>query len=661
MDKNLNKSDAPITDQATALPAGPGPDQVNVGASPPNVSNPDGAEEEPAVKFFALRKGRSNKGGCIYLDEQDLLQQVDGFEGADYMKCDTLDSAYRYLDNTDARTEAAGVDQSVAASPDFGAEWIRMLAAFRVVYPDGNTASASSTSVSIADTPLDKWIKAQQNAYTDSILKKGKKRKLEVSPLSEAQIGILKSVGLELKRPSVSSTKRRKASVMNDDTWNNMLQEITTFKGKTGHTVPPHGNPHLREWVQSVQAEYKKFTAGEESILTTERVQALNAIQFQFESMKRPWTPEWLANFHLLEKYKAQFGHCDVPKSFDEAPFERLGFWVKDQRKQYQKMIKNKTSSMNPFRAKKLSDLGITWAFTNPASKSPKKLSTKIPGTSANGQRSNIAVRASASLVVTDPCKGGHDDILADWNMMLAAFEAVYPKGNKSAGPSSSVSIADTPLDKWILAQKDAYSDFIVNKDNKKRKVADAGSLTAEQVDLLKGVGFELKAPAHIRRKKTKKSLIEDSTWDQMVQEIRLFKESVGHTIPPKDMPLREWVQKVQSEYKKFTADEPSILTPERVQTLKEIDFKFDGMAQPWTAAWKAKYEDLKKYKALHGHCDVPKSFSEPSMKGLGLWVKDQRKQYQRMLKGQSSSMNSLRAKKLSDLGITWAFSQIKV
>ena len=58
-------------------------------------------------KLFALRRGRTNKGCCIYFDRQDLLDQVDGFESAEYLVLDTLDSAYRYLANTDAKDAEA--------------------------------------------------------------------------------------------------------------------------------------------------------------------------------------------------------------------------------------------------------------------------------------------------------------------------------------------------------------------------------------------------------------------------------------------------------------------------------------------------------------------------------------------------------------------------
>ncbi len=86
-------------------------------------------------------------------------------------------------------------------------------------------------------------------------VKKDKKRKLGDAPsLTDALIGILASLGMELKETSDSSPKKRKSLVdkkkkpcpVNDATWDKMLQEITTFKGKIGHTISPHSKPQLR-------------------------------------------------------------------------------------------------------------------------------------------------------------------------------------------------------------------------------------------------------------------------------------------------------------------------------------------------------------------------------------------------------------------------------
>eukprot|EP00586_Coscinodiscus_wailesii_P020059 CAMPEP_0172490720 /NCGR_PEP_ID=MMETSP1066-20121228/21250_1 /TAXON_ID=671091 /ORGANISM="Coscinodiscus wailesii, Strain CCMP2513" /LENGTH=145 /DNA_ID=CAMNT_0013259333 /DNA_START=590 /DNA_END=1027 /DNA_ORIENTATION=+ len=64
------------------------------------------------------------------------------------------------------------------------------------------------------------------------------------------------------------------------------------------------------------------------------------------------------------------------------------------------------------------------------------------------------------------------------------------------------------------------------------------------------------------------------------------------------------------------------------------------------------RYNDLKKFKETEGHCCVPRSyFDDP---GLANWVNFQRKQYNYMKQGKSSTMTAKRAMLLDDVGFTW-------
>ena len=46
-----------------------------------------------------MRQGRYTKC-CIYVSEQDLLPQIDGFEDAEYMAFDSWEDARRYVTST---------------------------------------------------------------------------------------------------------------------------------------------------------------------------------------------------------------------------------------------------------------------------------------------------------------------------------------------------------------------------------------------------------------------------------------------------------------------------------------------------------------------------------------------------------------------------------
>jgi len=52
-----------------------------------------------SCRYYALRQGRYTKC-CIYVSEQDLLPQIDGFKDAEYMAFDSWEDARRYVTST---------------------------------------------------------------------------------------------------------------------------------------------------------------------------------------------------------------------------------------------------------------------------------------------------------------------------------------------------------------------------------------------------------------------------------------------------------------------------------------------------------------------------------------------------------------------------------
>ena len=56
-----------------------------------------------SCRYYALRQGRYTKLKMlydIYVSEQDLLPQIDGFEDAEYMAFDSWEDARRYVTST---------------------------------------------------------------------------------------------------------------------------------------------------------------------------------------------------------------------------------------------------------------------------------------------------------------------------------------------------------------------------------------------------------------------------------------------------------------------------------------------------------------------------------------------------------------------------------
>ena len=59
----------------------------------------------------------------------------------------------------------------------------------------------------------------------------------------------------------------------------------------------------------------------------------------------------WSVKYFILKQFKAQHGHCSVPRSHKD-----LGFWVNNQRKAYKK------KTMAKERIEKLDNIGFLWS-----------------------------------------------------------------------------------------------------------------------------------------------------------------------------------------------------------------------------------------------------------------------------------------------------------
>lgn len=140
--------------------------------------------------------------------------------------------------------------------------------------------------------------------------------------------------------------------------------------------------------------------------------------------------------------------------------------------------------------------------------------------------------------------------------------------------------------------------------------------------------------------------------WNDRFQELLDFKEATGHCLVPHDYPtnqkLAQWVKRQRYQYKLKQAGRHSTLTDVRQMELESFGFVWDSHQ----AAWDEKYETLKAFRMMYGHCNVPSHYSED--KALAVWIKCQRRQMKLLLKGQKTSLNECRISRLNGLAFEW-------
>lgn len=68
---------------------------------------------------------------------------------------------------------------------------------------------------------------------------------------------------------------------------------------------------------------------------------------------------------------------------------------------------------------------------------------------------------------------------------------------------------------------------------------------------------------------------------------------------------------------------------------------------------WEDWLRELQKYKSVHGHLDVPLKYDKNL--GLGAFVNNQRSEYRKLKRGETSSMTEEKIRDLEALGFKWS------
>jgi len=313
-----------------------------------------------------------------------------------------------------------------------------------------------------------------------------------------------------------SSSSGRKKSRSGEDTWEKRCGELIRFKNLHGHCRVPQlypDNPPLGKWVNAQRSQYKYWEEGKKSILTEEKIEALNNLGFIWRI--GPAQSTWNERLEELKQYKAQFGNCNVPQVFPECP--KLSKWVKNQKAHYKYYKEGKRSSMNEYKIKALEALGFEWSNTG------------------TRQRSSWKVRYEE--LQQFQIQNGH-----------CRVPTVYAENPK--------------LGQWVNSQRTQYKYFLDHKPT---------SLTEEKIRLLDGIGFLWRVDrAHTGQRHRK-------TWDERLEELRQFRSEHGHCVVPilyVDNPkLGHWVNSQRTSYKYLQEGKPSSLTDDRIRSLNELGF----------------------------------------------------------------------------------------
>ena len=134
--------------------------------------------------------------------------------------------------------------------------------------------------------------------------------------------------------------------------WLQRLEELKEYKAYHGDCMVPTGfdsNPQLAKWVDAQRFSYKSLKSGGYSALTKERIDLLEKEGFVWNVNDYKWN----LKLEELKDFIEGNGHINVPSR------QPLARWIRDQKREYQKMLDNEKSRMNENRAIQLKEIGI--------------------------------------------------------------------------------------------------------------------------------------------------------------------------------------------------------------------------------------------------------------------------------------------------------------
>ncbi|KAL7549857.1 hypothetical protein ACHAWF_013118 [Thalassiosira exigua] len=149
--------------------------------------------------------------------------------------------------------------------------------------------------------------------------------------------------------------------------------------------------------------------------------------------------------------------------------------------------------------------------------------------------------------------------------------------------------------------------------------------------------------------------------WDDKLEALREYKRLHGHTNVPKGEKrdrLGRWVNNQRQFYRKREENgERNSLTDERIKDLESLGFVWKAervgvnRANNLKSHWERRLEELREFKKVHGHCNVPIRGNEE----LGKFVMNQRYYYKTRSQGQKNSLTPERIRDLEELGFVWS------
>ena len=386
-----------------------------------------------------------------------------------------------------------------------------------------------------------------------------------------------------------TSPKKRRRS------WEESYDLLCNYKDINGHCNIPQSTKPLGTWTNTQRVEYAKYIKGTTSSITAKRKKLLDDVGFIWDVQGYTWN----TRYNELCEFRKINGHCVVPR------YSSLGAWTEKQRIQYKKYV------------------------------------------AMNDDNCIADDDESCKTILTDERVKKLDSIGFVWDVREKQFEQkigelrIFKKLNDNIDPR----FMNGSLAVWVRKYEQLYLKYLDAVTAGFDKKTLSGILPDNRRSALEDVGFS-KSMFDDELPRMRSVVNRRATWEERYKELEKYKAEYGHCVVPKKYgPLGSWVRS-QRHIMKDNDDESfedgGLLSQDRIDKLNKLGFIWDVYAYQWDET----YRELLQYKEEHNHTNVPMSYGE-----LGLWVFNQRNNYNSYMKGKQSGMTPSRIQLLESIG----------
>ena len=422
----------------------------------------------------------------------------------------------------------------------------------------------------------------------------------------------------------------------------------------------------LGRWLAKMRAERKKLLNKEvkdNSVLTKERIARLNAIGMVWDTTDFIWEKYFTA----AEQYYQKYGDLAVPSYYITPCGIRLGKWISNQRKNWNKYgvfqenaeIFTKVEGLTKQQEARLSDIGMDWNEKNYTTweKSYQAAyrywneygNLKVPSAyvTEDGYHLGRWIRRQRSLycqIATEDGKKAQSQTAKrikkleqigmiwkendSWQERFELAKEYYKEHNNLDMPNNYI-VNGVWLARWVREQRLRLM-YTENESLKETKRL----LTKEQKEQLSSIGIG-------ENYKTKAEL----TWMQQYKEAKEYFCAHGNLSIPKryvgtsGKNLGNWLRQQRQGRKNGTLKE------QQIQMLDKVGMTWE-LEQPWQTG----YEHAKQYFEKYKNLEVPNAYISQDGYRLGKWISNQRSAYKKREEG----LNKEKIKKLQEIGMIW-------